>query len=33
MLPTPMKPSFIAANRPFPGSVIDMDSLSRHSFR
>jgi hypothetical protein len=27
-----MKPSFIAANRPFPGSVIDMHPISRHSF-
>ena len=26
MLPTPMNPSFIAANRPFPGSVIDIHS-------
>ena len=33
MLPTPMNPSFVSANRPFPGSVIDMDPLSRHSFR
>ena len=33
MLPAPMNPSFIAVRRPSPASVIDIDAISRHSFR